>query len=109
MKSLASSRAARNLFATSVLARLPDAMLGIGLMVHAQRLTGSFAIAGLVAGVYATAVGIGGPPLGQLVDRGEQTVVLLGSAVAAAALLGMAAILPTHPPIATLLLLGAGI
>ncbi|MGN6168796.1 MAG: MFS transporter [Solirubrobacteraceae bacterium] len=109
MKSLASSRAARHLLVTSVLAQLPLGMLGIGLMVHAQRLTGSFAAAGLVTGVYAIAVGIGGPLLGALVDRGRQIPVLLGSAAIAAALLGGAAILPAHAPIATLLLLATGI
>ena len=43
MTSLAFSVNARRLFATSVVARLPEGMLGIGLMVHSQRLTGSFA------------------------------------------------------------------
>lgn len=109
MNSLASSPAARRLIATSVLARLPLEMLGIGLMVHCQRLTGSFADAGLVTGVYAIALGIGGPLLGQLVDRGGQTMVLLVSAGAAAALLGAAAILPAHASVAVLLGLAVGI
>ncbi len=109
MNSLASCPAARRLFAISVVARLPLEMLGIGLMVHTQRLTGSFADAGLVTGVYAIAVGIGGPLLGQLVDRGGQTGVLLASAGAAAALLGAAAILPAHVSVAVLLALAAGI
>ena len=55
-------------------------MLGIGLLVHAQHLTGSFAAAGLVSGVYAIALGVGGPLLGRLVDRRGQTAVLLGCA-----------------------------
>ncbi|MBV9422168.1 MAG: MFS transporter [Solirubrobacterales bacterium] len=109
MSLLASSRAARHLLATSVLAQLPLGMLGIGLMVHAQRLTGSFAAAGLVTGVYTIAVGIGSPLLGRLVDRGGQIAVLLGSAGAAVALLGTIAILPAHPPAATLLLFATGI
>jgi predicted MFS family arabinose efflux permease len=57
MSSLASSPAVRRLLATAVVARLPEGMLGIGLMVHTQRLTGSFALAGLVTGVYALAAG----------------------------------------------------
>ena len=109
MKSLASFPAARRLLATSVVARLPLEMLGIGLMVHCQRLTGSFADAGLVTGVYAVAVGIGGPLLGQLVDRGAQTAVLLASAGVAAALMGATAILPTHASVAVLLALATGI
>src|SRR6516162_4176185 len=96
MNSLASPHAARRLVATSVVAQLPLGMLGIGLMVHAQRLTGSFAAAGLVTGVYAITVGVGGPQLGRLVDRRSQTAVLLASAGTGAALLGVAAILPAH-------------
>ena len=38
---------------SSIAARLPLAMFGLGLLVHAQRLTGSFALAGLVSGAYA--------------------------------------------------------
>jgi len=109
MNSLGFSGAARRLFATSVVAQLPLGMLGIGLLVHTQRLTGSFAVAGLVTGVYAISVGVGGPLLGQLVDRGSQTAVLLASAGAGTALLGAAAIQPAHPPLATLLALAAGI
>ena len=52
-------------------------MLSIGLLVHAQHLTGSFAAAGVVTGVYAIALGVGGPLLGQLVDRRGQTLVLV--------------------------------
>jgi MFS family permease len=76
MHSIASSAGVRRLFATSILARLPLAMLSIGLLVHAQHLTGSFAAAGVVTGVYAIALGVGGPLLGQLVDRRGQTSVL---------------------------------
>jgi predicted MFS family arabinose efflux permease len=109
MNSLGFSGAARRLLAISVVAQLPLGMLGIGLLVHTQRLTDSFAVAGLVTGVYAISVGVGGPPLGQLVDRGSQTAVLLASAGAATVLLGAAAILPAHPPLAALLALATGI
>ena len=46
MSSIASAPGARRLFVISILARLPLVMLSIGLLVHAQRLTGSFAAAG---------------------------------------------------------------
>ena len=94
MHSIGSSAGARRLFATSILARLPLEMLSIGLLVHAQHLTGSFAAAGVVTGVYAIAVGVGGPLLGQLVDRRGQTSVLLASATVAAALLVAIAVQP---------------
>jgi predicted MFS family arabinose efflux permease len=109
MHSIASSAGLRRLFATSILARLPLEMLGIGLLVHAQHLTRSFAAAGVVTGVYAIAVGVGGPLLGRLVDRHGQTSVLLASATAAAALLMVIAVQPMGASLAFLLALAAGI
>ena len=109
MHSIASSPGIRRLFVTSVLARLPLAMLSIGLLVHAQHLTGSFAAAGVVTGVYAIALGVGGPLLGQLVDQRGQTSVLLASAGVAAALLVAIAVQPAGASFAVLLALAAGI
>jgi MFS family permease len=100
MHSIASSAGLRRLFATSILARLPLAMLSIGLLVHAQYLTGSFAAAGVVTGVYAIALGVGGPLLGQFVDRRGQTSVLLASATVAAALLVAIAVQPVGASLA---------
>ena len=97
------------MFVTSILARLPLAMLSIGLLVHAQHLTGSFAAAGAVTGVYAAALGVGGPVLGRLVDRRGQTSVLLVSATVAAALLVAIAVQPVGASLAVLLVLAAGI
>jgi predicted MFS family arabinose efflux permease len=84
-------------------------MLDIGLLVHAQRLTGSFAAAGVVTGVYAIALGVGGPLLGQLVDRRGQTSVLLASATVAAGLLVAIAVQPVGASLAVLVALAAGI
>jgi len=109
MHSIASSAGLRRLFATSILARLPLAMLSIGLLVHTQHLTGSFAAAGVVTGVYGIALGVGGPLLGRLVDRRGQTSVLLASATVAAALLVAIAVAPEGASLAFLLALAAGI
>ncbi|MFZ1997231.1 MAG: MFS transporter, partial [Solirubrobacteraceae bacterium] len=109
MHSLASSTGARRLFTISIIARLPPAMLIVGLLVHSQRLTGSFAAAGVVTGVYAIALGVGGPLLGRLIDRRGQTLVLLGSAGAAATLLVAIALLPAGASLAVLVALAAGI
>src|ERR1700733_8089707 len=109
MHSITSSTGIRRLFATSILARLPLAMLSLGLLVHAQHLTGSFAAAGVVTGVYAIALAIGGPLLGHLVDRRGQTSVLLASATVAAALLVAIAVQPMGASLAVLLPLAAGI
>jgi len=93
----------------SIVARLPLAMFSIGLLVHAQRLTGSFAAAGLVTAAYAIALGVGGPLLGRAVDRRGQTTVLLGSAALSAVLLAAIALLPAGVPLVVLIGLAAGI
>ncbi len=109
MHSIASSAGARRLFAASIIARVPEAMLGIALVVHAQHMTGSFAAAGVVTGVYAIALGVGAPLLGGLVDRrGQTTVLLLSAGVAAAQLVTLGA-LPAGTPLAVLVALAAGI
>jgi MFS family permease len=93
----------------SIVARLPLAMFSIGLLVHAQRLTGSFAAAGLVTAAYAVALGVGGPLLGRVVDRRGQTGVLLSAAGASAALLCAIALLPPGAPLLVLVGVAAGI
>src|SRR5207237_9755831 len=108
MHSITSTPGALRLFAISVLARLPLPTFSIGLLVHTRHLTGSFAAAGLVAGTYGAALGIGGPVLGRLVDRCGQTVVLLGSAAASAALLGAIAFSPAGAPVPVLVALAFG-
>jgi MFS family permease len=109
MDSIATKSGARWLFAASILARLPLAMLSIALLVHAEHLTGSFAAAGAVAGIYAAALGVGGPLLGTLADRRGQTAVLVVSAGVAAALLVAMATLPDGAPLAAPLALAAGL
>ena len=63
----------RALLAASVLARLPLAMLSIAILVHVQRLTGSFAVAGVACSAYAICSALASPVLGRLVDRRGQT------------------------------------
>ena len=109
MSPLASTPGAVRVLAASIVARLPLPMLGIGLLVHVQHLTGSFAAAGLVSGVYAIATGIGGPLLGRLVDRRGQGVVLLAGSLAEAALLGAVAAAPAGSGLGLLVALAAGI
>src|SRR3954451_24859593 len=93
----------------SIVARLPLAMFSIGLLVHAQRLTGSFAAAGLVTAAYAIALGIGGPLLGRLVDRRGQTLVLALTAPVSLALLIVIGVLPAGVALWLLIALSAGI
>jgi predicted MFS family arabinose efflux permease len=84
-------------------------MLSIGLMVHIQRLTGSFAAAGLVTAAYGTAVGVGGPLLGRLVDRRGQTAVLLVSGAVGSTLIATIALLPAHVPLILPVVLAVGV
>ncbi|HEX4009547.1 MAG TPA: MFS transporter [Solirubrobacteraceae bacterium] len=109
MRSITSSASTRRLFALSIIARLPLAMLSIALLVRVQRLTGSFAQAGVVSGAYAIALGVGGPLLGRVVDRRGQTTVLVAAATVAAVLLGAIAFVPAHTPLLVLAGLAAGI
>jgi MFS family permease len=94
-------------FAASIAARLPLAMLTIGMLVHVEHLTGSFAAAGLVSGTLAVAQGAGGPALGRLVDRRGQTAVLLAGALVAGAGLAATAALPAGAPLTALVALAA--
>jgi MFS family permease len=83
---------AKRLFAWSIVSRMPLAAIGVVLVVHAREVTGSYAVAGVVAAANAVATAIGAPLLGRAVDRrGSQTAVLLASA----ALCGAC---PTTPP-----------
>ena len=107
MASLTSSPGALHLTAVSVVARLPMAMLSIGLLVHTQHLTGSLAAAGVVAGAFAVSLGVGGPLLGRVVDRRGQTTVLVAGALVATAALAATAALPVGAPLAALVALAA--
>ena len=109
MSTPAAHRTSRVLLATSIAARLPVTMLGVGLLVHAKELTGSFAAAGLVAGAYAFGTGVGGPALGRLVDGRGQTSVLLATASLTAALLVALAGLPDGAPVGVAVALAAGV
>ncbi len=99
MNSIATTPGALRILAGSVIARLPLTMIGIGLLIHVQHLTGSFADAGIVDGAYGLALGFGGPPLGRLADRRGQTGVLVATSVASGVLLVGLALLPVGVPV----------
>jgi MFS family permease len=109
MHSILSTRTVRGLLATSTLALLPQATLSIVLLVHAARLTGSIAAAGLVSGAYAAALGLAGPIVGRLADRRGQTGVLSAGTATATALLVAIAVLPAGTGAAVLAILAAGV
>jgi MFS family permease len=95
----------RALLASSVLARLPLAMLSIAILVHTQQLTGSFAVAGLACSAFAICGALASPVLGRLVDRRGQTRVLLVGATLTALALVVTGLLPADTPPALLVAL----
>ena len=95
------------LLASSILARLPLAMFSIALLVHAQQLTGSFAVAGATSAAYAIGSAASAPLLGGLVDRRGQTAVLIGGATVAALALVAAGLAPRSAPPILLIALAA--
>jgi MFS family permease len=97
-ESILSSPGARALLASSILARLPLAMFSIALLVHAQKSTGSFAVAGVVGAAYAIASAVAAPLLGRLVDRYGQTGILVCGATITALTLTAAGLLPSSAP-----------
>ncbi len=92
---------------SSILARLPFAMFSIALLIHAQRLTGSFAVAGVVSGAYAISGAVAAPLLGRLVDRCGQTRVLVSGATITALVLVAIGLLPSSTPPVLLVALAA--
>jgi hypothetical protein len=71
----------------SLVARMPNAMSGIGLVLYLHEETGSFASAGLVTGGMVLGMGGTGPLLARLIDRRGAALVLLGGGLTAAAAL----------------------
>jgi MFS family permease len=106
--SLLSGPGATALLGSSIIARLPLAMFSIALLVHAQQVTGSFAVAGVVSGAYAISSAISAPLLGGLVDRCGQTRVLVCGSTLTALVLLTNGMLPSSAPAGLLIPLGAG-
>ena len=76
------------LIAATLLARFPIGINALALILYLRDETGSFAIAGVVAGGLAAGSGIGAPVQGRLVDRFGQRRVLVPLALVHAAALG---------------------
>src|SRR5919107_5547386 len=62
--------------ASGVLARLPIAMVGIGIVLMISSLTGSYGLAGRVSAVYVIANALCGPRIARVVDRHGQARVM---------------------------------
>jgi predicted MFS family arabinose efflux permease len=103
IRSVLGTPAAGRLFATSILARVPLAAIGVVVILRTRELTGSYAAGGAAAAVGALATGLSQPLLGRLVDRLGQARVLLPGAVVAAAALTAFALLPAGVPLGAIL------
>jgi hypothetical protein len=84
---------ARSLAFASVLGRLPNGMVGIGLILFLHERTGSFGSAGLVTGGWILGLGATGPVLARLIDRFGSRSVLVGGGLASAAALLLVVVL----------------
>lgn len=95
---------------SSVLARLPIAMIGISALLYVQHQTGSFAIAGLVSASALVGVSVGSVLQGRLIDRfGPTRPLLITTTIFAVVMTALIAAIETHAPSALLITLSAGI
>jgi MFS family permease len=82
------------LLALSMVARTPEAAIGLLFILRVRDLGGSFALAGLVSAVLGVGLAAGAPVLGRLIDRRGQTGVLTVTATIATVSLALAGMLP---------------
>jgi MFS family permease len=96
-------------FAASLLARLPIGAIDLVLILRIRELGGSYASAGVVAGAFTLCNGVSAPVLGRAIDRlGQTRVLVVGSAVSAAAIAAAALLGRGVPLIAFVGLAGLG-
>ena len=92
------------LIASTLLARFPIGINALALILYLREQTGSYAVAGIVAGGLAAGAGVGAPVQGRLVDRfGQRRVLVPLAFVHAAALGGVVALTELGAPTGVLL------
>jgi len=95
-RSVFAHRGAAAFSATGILARLPIAMMTLGIVLLVSSVTGSYALAGQVSAAYVVGNALVAVPHGRLADRYGQTVVLYVDAVLFALATGMLVHATTH-------------
>jgi MFS family permease len=65
----------------ALVARLPYAMLGLGIILLVRHTTGSYGTAGAVSAVAAVSLALAGPQTGRLADRFGQAAVIVPGAI----------------------------
>jgi MFS family permease len=89
-------RGAAAFSATGILARLPIAMMTLGIVLLVSTVTGSYTLAGQVSAAFVIGNALVAVPHGRLADRLGQTVVLYADAVLFALTTGMLVHAVTH-------------
>jgi MFS family permease len=98
------------LLGSALLGRLPTGMAALAVVLLVRERGGGYALAGLLAAVYAAGTAAGGPLLARLVDRTRQAPVLIIGALASAAGFGLLAVTaPDHRVLAVLAAAIAGL
>ena len=95
--------------AAAFTAYLLSGMMNLSLLLAAQRITGSFAAAGLVAGAYAAALAFAAPFWGRLVDRKGPRGPLLWAVGAQATMVAVFVVAGTSTSDTAVLLVAAGL
>lgn len=98
----------RRLVVSSMVARLPSAMLPLVLLLLVHQRTGSLAAAGLVVGAYGLGRAVVSPAAGAMVDRhGQAAVLAVGTAVQAVLLLAVVLAMEAQHQVPVMALLAA--
>src|SRR5688500_10446530 len=86
------------LFGAALVSRLPIGINGLAIILFLREQTGSFSVAGAVAGGLALGIGIGAPFMGRLVDRHGARLLLLLAIANAAGILALLALGGANAP-----------
>ncbi|WP_406283768.1 MFS transporter [Embleya sp. NBC_00896] len=84
----------------ALIARMPYAMLGLGIVLLVKHTTGSYGTAGAVSAAAAVALAFAGPQTGRLADRfGQAAVVIPGALTHGAAVAALIVAALAHAPL----------
>lgn len=97
-------RGVARVLAAQLTARLPAGMIGLGILLHLQAQTGSYAFAGSVVAVLSAGQAVAGPLGGRAAGRwGSRPVLLAAVGASAAGIVAVALIPAATAPLAVLL------
>lgn len=107
-KTVLSYPGALNFSAAGVIARLPMAMINIGIVLLVQGVYGNYQLAGRVSAINIFAYAVAVPFLSRLIDRyGQRQIMVPSFIISTVALIGLAMCAHYHMPVWYLYVLGA--